>query len=246
MKSVTTLRPRTEPAARAKSGQTDGAAVLPERPDFLQLIEAARAEERARIARDIHDELGAVLMAIKIELKCSAKTAVPGRRAVDQQWSIMLAHVDAALGTVARIAEELRPSIVERVGLRAAVESYVREFEEVSKIACRLRLGAGDFPLQEEVAADVFRIVQEALINVARHAEASQVDVSVGVENGRMKIRITDNGKGIAPAQVLSPRSVGIAGMFERARLCGAKLQIHGQPGMGTTLSLKLPVATLL
>jgi signal transduction histidine kinase len=246
MKNQATVRPRTEAAFRVNSVQPGAAAAWSERPDFLHLIEAARAEERARIARDIHDELGAVLMAIKIELKCSAKSAVPGRRAVDQQWSIMLAHVDAALGTVARIAEDLRPSIVDRVGLRAAIKSYVRQFEDVAKIPCRLRVGAGDFPLQEEVAADVFRIVQEALINVARHAEASQVDIGVGIENGRLKIRIADDGKGIAPAQVLSPHSVGIAGMFERARLCGGKLQIQGQPGSGTTVTLQLAVAAIL
>ena len=221
-------------------------AALPGRPEYQQLIEAARAEERARIARDIHDELGAVLMAIKIELKCSAKSAVPGRRAVDQQWSIMLAHVDAALGTVARIAEQLRPCMVERVGLRNAVESYVREFEEMTKLPCRLRICGGAFALPADVAAEAFRIVQEALINVARHAEASHVDIEVGVENARLRVRIADDGKGISPAQVLSPHSVGIGGMIERVRLCGGKLEVRGQANRGTTVLFDLPTERIL
>jgi signal transduction histidine kinase len=246
MKSLATQRPRLEHGMRISMPQQAAAVASLDRPDFTQLIEAARAEERSRIARDIHDELGAVLMAIKIELKCSAKSAMPGRRAVDQQWSIMLAHVDAALSTVARIADQLRPSIVDRVGLRSAIESYAREFEDVANIPCRLRLPAGDFPLQEEVAAEVFRIVQEALINVARHAEASAIDIGVNIDNGRLKIKIVDDGKGIAPAQVLCPHSVGIAGMFDRARLCGGKLQIQGQPGKGTTVTLQLAVPAIL
>lgn len=240
MKSVAMRKPLSDAVTRVNAVRSGAAASSLDRPDFLHLIEVARAEERARIARDIHDELGAVLMAIKIELKCSANSAAPGRRAVDQQWSIMLAHVDAALGTVARIAEQLRPSIVERVGLRSAIESYVREFEAVAKIPCRLRLGAGDFPLQEEVASDVFRIVREVLINVARHAEATKVDIAMGMDHGYLKIKITDDGKGITPAQVLSPHSVGIAGMFERAAVSGGTLQVQGQPGRGTTVTLQV------
>jgi signal transduction histidine kinase len=212
----------------------------------MHLLEAARAEERSRIARDIHDELGAILMAIKIEIKCSAKSAVPARRAVDQQWATMLAHVDAALGTVARIAEQLRPNIVDRVGFWSAIESYVCEFQEVAKIPCSLCIDPRHIALPDEVATDVFCIVREALINVARHAEASHVDIGVAIEDGGLKIEIADNGKGILPAQVLSPHSVGIAGMFDRARQFGGQLQIHGQPGRGTTMTLQVPAPVLL
>jgi signal transduction histidine kinase len=211
--------------------------------DIAYLVEIARDEERARIARDIHDELGALLMAIRIELKCSAKTSVPARRAVDRQWAVMLEHVDAAMNTVARIAEQLRPSIVDRVGLWPAVESLLREFEDTTKMQCRLILNMDidSYLPQDEMAVEVFRIIQESLVNVARHAEASRVEVTVGLEAGAPKIEIADNGRGITPAQILSPHSVGIAGMFERAKLFGGVLQIQGNAEKGTRVTLRLP-----
>jgi signal transduction histidine kinase len=211
--------------------------------DIAGLVEAARDEERARIARDIHDDLGALLMAIKIELKCSAKTSAPGRRAVDSQWAVMLEHVDAAMNTVARIAEQLRPSIVDRVGLWPAIESLLKEFEDTTGVSCRLNLNMDieDCVPSDDVAVEVFRIVQESLVNVARHAEASRVEVTVDLDNATPRIQIVDDGKGITPAQILSPHSVGIAGMFERAKLFGGDIQLQGSPDKGTRVTLHLP-----
>lgn len=218
-------------------------AAAPAADDVAPIIKAARAAERADIARDIHDELGALLMAIKIDLKCSSTNTTTSRRAVDSQWPVMLNRVNAAMDTVARIASELRPRVVEKIGLWPAIESYAREFEEVARIPCHLRMEIDQLPsLYGEVACDIFRIVQEILTNVARHAEARLVDIQIGVENAYLKIEVTDNGKGINPDQILGSQSQGLAGMVERAQRLGGELYIHGQPESGTKLALRVPI----
>lgn len=208
--------------------------------DVTPAIEAARAEERARIGRNLHDELGALLMSLKIALKRSANFSGPARRAVDAQWNVMLERVDAAMRAVSDIAGELRPCVVDQVGFRPATESYVTWFEKISGISCNLRFDGELPPFGGEVADDTFRIIQEALTNVARHAEASRVEIEIGVVDGRITVRMADNGKGIAPEAVLAAQSHGIAGMFERARHFGADLTINGQPGAGTEVTLRL------
>lgn len=221
-------------------------AAAPAADDVAPIIKAARAAERADIARDIHDELGALLMAIKIDLKCSSTNTTTSRRAVDSQWPVMLGRVNAAMDTVARIASELRPRVVEKIGLWPAIESYAREFEEVARISCNLRMDIGQLPsTYGEVACDIFRIFQEILTNVARHAEATLVDIQVGVENAYLKIEITDNGKGISPDQILDRQSQGLAGMFERAQRLGGELYINGQSESGTKLALRMPITAL-
>jgi signal transduction histidine kinase len=212
------------------------------RKDAGPVEAAARANERERIARDIHDELGAHLMAIKIDLKCSAKTAAGSRREVDNHWPVMLERVDAAMCAVARIASHLRPSVVEYLGLWPAIEDYVREFEEVTKLSCYLKIDVKSRPLKGEVADEIFRIVQESLTNVARHAEAAQVEVKISDASGALEIEINDDGKGISPDQILSPRAVGLHGMIERSKQFGGELHIDGRPQHGTRVHLRVPL----
>ena len=216
----------------------------PATDDVKPFVEAALVEERASIARDIHDELGALLMAIKIDLKCSSKTSTPSRRAVDSQWPAMLHRIDAAMNTVARIAGRLRPILVDQIGLWPAIESYVREFEEVTKIPCNLQIDVSDPPLEGEIAHEIFRIFQESLTNVARHAQASKVDIRIGVKQGQLEVEIGDDGTGISSDQILDHHSLGVAGMFERTRRCGGELHIDGRPESGTKITLRIPAPT--
>ena len=229
------------------SDATDKAQLTPSidrRKNVAPVVEAARADERARISRDIHDELGAHLMGIKIDLKRSSKTAARSRREVDSQWPIMLQRVDAAMSTVARIAGQLRPSLVNQIGLWPAIETYVREFEEITKLRCYLQIDVNGAPLQSDLAGAIFRIVQESLTNVARHAEASKVKVKISDASGRLEIEIEDDGKGISPVQILSPDAVGLQGMIERSKQFGGELHIDGRSKRGTKVSLRMPLPT--
>ena len=238
---------RTRVAIPDFSDATDEAQLTPSidrRKNVVPVVEAARADERARISRDIHDELGAHLMAIKIDLKCSSKTAARSRREVDSQWPIMLQRVDAAMSTVARIAGQLRPSLVNQIGLWPAIETYVREFEEITKLPCYLQIDINGAPLQSDLAGAIFRIVQESLTNVARHAEASKVELKISDASGTLEIEIEDDGKGISPVQILSPDAVGLQGMLERSKQFGGELHIDGRSKRGTKVSLRMPLPT--
>ena len=214
--------------------------------DALTVAQAARADERATIARDVHDELGALLMAIKIDLKRSSKTTGGTRRVVDGQWPIMLDRVDAAMEAVTRIAGQLKPNSVQQFGLWRAIELYAKEFQEAIAIPCNLQFDIDDLPsLRDESAADIFRTFQESLTNVARHAQASMIEIKVRRNEGHLEIEIMDNGKGISPAQILDPGSLGVAGMFERARRLGGELKISRRPTVGTRVFFRMPLLAL-
>jgi signal transduction histidine kinase len=209
-----------------------------------EVVQAALAAERARIGRDIHDDLGVHLMTLKIVLKCASKSAKTHfRRAIDGQWVTLLGHVDQAMESVARVAEKLRPRVGIGMGLKAALAAHIRQFEEVTKITCDFQMDTEDLPICDAAADEVFRIVQEALTNVARHAEASSVAVRIGTEGRSLNISITDDGKGITTNNILNPLSMGLCGMSDRARGIGGELRILGRPEGGTTITLRVPEA---
>ncbi len=206
-------------------------------------IAAARVDERAMIAHNIHDELGALLMLLKIDLRRSSKSSVPARRAVDGQWAIMLDRVDQAMNTVSRITGTLTSDIVERFGLWRALETYAREFQKTIEIPCHLEINLDNCsPCNGEKANDIFRVFQESLTNVARHANASTLSINIIADNGRLSIEISDDGKGISPDQISDSHSSGLQGMYARARRVGGTLNIGtGQEG-GTIVAFQIPL----
>ena len=211
-------------------------------PDNHSIAEAARIAERASIARDIHDDLGALLLAIKFDLKRWSKLATHTRRAVDSEWRTMLDRVDAAMNTVTRIAGQLKPYLIERVGLWNAIESYANEFQGVVDIPCYLHFDIRHRSLlHNENASDIFRIFQESLTNVARHAEASMVEIAVLEVENCLTIEVTDNGKGIQHDHILNPGSLGVAGMIERAKRLGGELKISQRLTGGTRVFFQMP-----
>lgn len=210
--------------------------------DTAQRIAAARAEERANIARDVHDELGSLLMALLVDMKLSSKVPATPRRSLDGQWPVLMERVNAAMAAVSNLAERLRPSVIDQIGLLSAIEAHFRKFEQYTKLACKLDTRVGMDCPTGQAASDVFMIFQEALTNVARHADASAIHVRLDVKNTGLTLAITDDGKGIAPDQILSVHSAGIAGMSDRAQRNGGTLHIEGSPGNGTTLTLQLPL----
>jgi PAS domain S-box-containing protein len=208
-------------------------------------LETAREAERTRIAREIHDELGAILTAIKFDLSSCAKSFPHSDPDFAERWSVITQRVDAAMQTVTTLATELRPSILDQLGLWATLEWQTREFEERMNIACEIEKIAPLPEVEKHLASAIFRIYQEALTNIARHAEATRVDIKWVADIAGVTIGIQDNGKGISEAQILDAKSIGVLGMFERARHLGGEFHISGAPGGGTAVVLRMPLRRL-
>ncbi len=205
---------------------------------LAERLQRVREEERTRVAREIHDELGQALTVIKIDLSLLMRGL---SRDQGQQFERILKEVDETIELVRRISTELRPSILDAVGLVAAIEWAAGEFESRLGTKCRLNLPQDEMVIDPERATALFRIFQETLTNVARHAEATEVNVRLAREDTMLILEIYDNGKGIGEQQVSAGRSLGILGMRERALLLGGELSIRGASGEGTTVKVRLP-----
>ncbi|HME01088.1 MAG TPA: PAS domain S-box protein [Terriglobia bacterium] len=204
-------------------------------------LEIVREEERKRVAREIHDQLGQALTAIKIDLSSLVRELPAEREQPSKRTSSIFKLLDETIQSVRRISTELRPGILDDLGLVATIEWAGEEFEARTGTKCRLDLPREDIAIDPERATAIFRIFQETLTNVARHADASEVDVRMAREDGDLTLEVRDNGKGVAEEQLSSGRSLGILGMRERALLLGGDLAISGAPGKGTTVRVRIP-----
>jgi PAS domain S-box-containing protein len=210
-------------------------------------LERVREEERTRIAREIHDELGQALTGMKMEL-AGLKRALAGGDAGGRSQPLagkvaeLSGLVDETIRTVRRIATELRPGVLDNLGLEAAVEWQAQEFERRTGISCAVAVGAPGAALGRELSTAMFRILQEALTNVARHAGASAVAVSLRPEGRDLVLEVADDGKGIGEEQAAGGGSLGLLGMRERARLLGGEVRVVGRPGAGTTVVARVPL----
>jgi PAS domain S-box-containing protein len=208
-------------------------------------VQSIREAERARIARDIHDDLGQQLTALRIQLfrlvrDASAKAAAP-KLVASIRSTIGL--VDNSMESVRRIAAELRPSILDDLGLVAAVEWQLQEFHSRTRVRCVIDRTDENLLLEPERSTGVFRIFQEVLTNVARHAHAREVKVSIKRKGGCLLLDVQDNGQGITRQQITAPGSLGLLGMRERALRLGGDLSVRGVRGKGTRVSLRVPLA---
>lgn len=205
-------------------------------------LHTTREEERTRIAREIHDELGQALTALKLDLSW-IETQQPRRSSGAYRLTDMsiTARIDETMQVVRRIASELRPSVLDQLGLEAAVECLAQEARQRAGIEVTLR--TEEFPgLPEQVSSHAFRIIQEALTNVVRHSQATRVSVSVRRMGEAIVLEVEDNGIGFVYQSLSGIRSLGLVGMRERALACGGSLTIRGHPGEGTTIVATLPV----
>jgi PAS domain S-box-containing protein len=209
-------------------------------------LERIREEERQRIAREIHDELGALLTGIKAHLSVAIDTA-----AADAPSNALLtdaAHLaDVATEAVRRVVADLRPSVLDQLGVWEAIEWYVDGIEQRTGLSCECTIEAhvAAIDLLPQRSAMVFRVVQEALTNAVRHAGASRVTVRAMREEQSIVVLVEDDGKGLDTRQLVDSQSWGIVGMHERARYFGGELTITGKPGQGTTVALRLPLEDL-
>ena len=210
-------------------------------------VQAVREEEITRVAREIHDVLAQDLTSLKIEVALLAGLLArsPGESdlsLVREKLAAMTIATDTAIQSVQKIATELRPVVLGSLGLSAAIEWQVKEFQARTRTRCKTRLPAGDLRLDRERSTALFRILQESLTNVARHAAASQVEVSLQRKEGLLILTIQDNGRGIQECEANAPGAVGLLGLRERALLLGGRCDISGRPGEGTRVEARLPL----
>jgi len=204
--------------------------------------QAVREEERTLIAREIHDELGQVLTVLKIQLSLLVSRLFPDKENMKDKFRPVMQLIDQAVDSVQQISAKLRPGILDELGLAAAIEWQTNDFEERTGIAFRSSLLKHELNLSKDKATAIFRIYQEALTNVARHAQAERVSTFLRIENGLLILEVIDNGRGITKGQLEAHRSLGILGMKERAMILGGTVTINGVPGQGTSLKVEMPL----
>ncbi len=205
-------------------------------------LQAVREEERTTIAREIHDELGQALTGLKMDLSWIVDRLPESGDDVRERARAMLALIDIAANSVRKLSTRLRPAILDDLGLEAAIEWQASEFSAKATVECHLDLRIGDLDLEPERATAVFRILQETLTNVARHAGANRVWVKLCQTDSELILAVKDDGRGISDSEVASPRSLGLIGMRERALAMGGHVEIRIEPGGGTEVLLHMPI----
>jgi PAS domain S-box-containing protein len=205
-------------------------------------LENVRAEERTQIARNLHDEMGATLAALKMRIAWLASKLPDGMPHLASEASHISELVSDGIKTVRQVVSDLRPNLLNDVGLIAAVRNYANRFQRDTEIKCTVVLPETDFTLDENQSVTIFRIVQESLSNVARHAQASAVDIVFLLKGEALQVEIEDNGIGFDTAR--KERSFGLIGIKERALMIGGAATIESKPDMGTRVSLRVPIST--
>ena len=227
-----TERKRTQEQLRESHAQLRSLSV------YLQYV---REEERTTIAREVHDELGQALTWLKLQLVWLARRLPTTSRKLRDKAKSISAQIDETIHAVQRIATALRPGILDTVGLVAAIEWQAHEFEIQPGIECRVQTEIQDNSWDQDLSTAFFRIFQEALTNIIRHASANQVAVRLAEQNGQVVLEVRDNGRGISEAEIHNSKSIGLLGMQERAALLGGSVSWHGHPGQGTVVTVRIP-----
>lgn len=205
--------------------------------------EHVKEDERKRIAREIHDDLGQNLLALRLDIAMLHERTREKHPRLHRKTRAALEHVDTTMKAVRTAINNLRPTVLD-LGLNAAIEWLVKEFGQRNGIACDLVMDQADFVLDDERATALFRILQESLNNVLRHAKANHVRVEVGSDGERILMIIADNGIGFYPGCRRKANTFGLLGISERVNALNGKLTIDSSPDKGTCLSISLPLKT--
>ena len=208
-------------------------------------LQSVREEERIHIAREIHDELGQALTGLKFDINSLARSCTEGEPgALAQRTVAMGQSIDRIINSVRRIASGLRPEVLDEIGLSAALEWQAREFSRRTGIRCTVTLEPGFADPDRERSTALFRIFQELLTNVARHANATRVSVNLAEVDGEaLALTVEDNGRGIKEEQFASSKSLGFMGLRERVLAFGGTIDVKGEEGKGTRVSVSVPLA---
>jgi PAS domain S-box-containing protein len=243
LSTLCTLRDITErkPAEEQLRATSEQLRVLSAR------LRSTREEEGARIARALHDELGSALTSLKWDLEEIDNTYTLARSqgsllALRAKIATMTKQIDDTINTVRRIASELRPRILDDLGLAAAIEWQTQQFQARTGIICQVDALVENGGVSQEQATAIFRIFQEALTNILRHAQATRVNITIAEEEGAYIVDVRDNGRGITEEERTGSRSLGLLGIRERAQLIGGTIDLTGLPGKGTVLTVRVPL----
>lgn len=207
-------------------------------------IESVREQERTRIAREVHDELGQMLTALKMELQTLGMREARQGAARDTLSRIdaMAGHIDETINSVRRISSELRPGLLDHLGLGAAIGWQAGEFQNRTGILCATSIPDNEPKLTPEQATGVFRVFQEILTNIARHAQATSVAIRLAEDDCWLTLEVEDNGRGIEPDRISDGAALGLLGMRERAALLGGTVEFEGVRGQGTLVRVRIPL----
>jgi PAS domain S-box-containing protein len=209
--------------------------------NFAAESSGVREQEKSRIARELHDELAQTLTALKMDT-IWMRDHVKGDQPAQEKITAMLGMLDTAVASVRRIAADLRPLVLDDLGLVPAIEWAVQNFTQRTGVPCDLVVDES-LELQEPFATGVFRIVQESLVNVAKHARATRVSVEVEAKGDYLLLRVEDDGIGFRPNAPRKPQSLGLVGLRERAQLMRGEVKVESSPGAGTRIEARIPLA---
>jgi len=210
--------------------------------DLSAHLQNIREEERTQIARDIHDELGQLFTALKMDIHSLQRTLTTKNKVIDQRFTEVYALIEQGIYSVRGIAAHLRPSIIDDLGLTAALNWHNEEVSKRHGLRIELVCEPEELIAPNDIVTGIFRIYQEALTNVVRHAHARVVHSSLKIANQRIMLEISDDGKGFDPGRNGRGKSFGILGMKERVFLMGGKFELRSAPGAGTSLAVSVPL----
>jgi len=207
-------------------------------------LQSVRETERTSIAHEIHDELAQALTALKMDISWLSKKLPEDQKTLLEKTKAMTKLTDMTIKTVKKISTELRPGLLDDLGLVAAIEWQTEDFQKRTGIICKLTVDPEDIVVEDKRSTALFRIFQETLTNIARHAKATRVTISLKEKDDKVALRVKDNGKGITKEQISDSKSFGLMGIRERVHPWGGKVKITGKPGEGTTVVVSIPIET--
>jgi two-component system sensor histidine kinase UhpB len=199
-----------------------------------------REEERKTVARDLHDQIGQILTAIKMDMAWAVRHLPKSEDEVHRRLTGSIEMINDGVHSVRKICSGLRPGILDDLGLAAAIDWQANEFGSRTGIRCKVTLPPAELRLDGDRSTAIFRIFQECLTNVARHAEAQSVSASLTTQDEELLLVVQDDGKGFRASEAAG--SLGVLGMKERAKACGGDVQVSSSPGKGTTVTVRVPV----
>jgi signal transduction histidine kinase len=204
-------------------------------------LQSIREEERTTVAREIHDQLGQALTGLKMDVALLSRRLPEDQKALADAMKAMETSVDDTIRLVRKIATELRPGVLDDLGLVAAIEWQVEDFKNRTGIQSELSSALDDSDLNRDLATALFRILQETLTNIVRHAQATCASIGIKRDDDFIIMTVEDNGKGITEREIHDPKSLGLLGIRERALIFGGEAHIIGAKGKGTAVVVKIP-----
>jgi PAS domain S-box-containing protein len=208
--------------------------------ELAATMHEVREAEQTRIARELHDELGQALTALKMDVDLLESLNPPGRADLLERTAAMRGLLDFTVQTTRRISADLRPLVLDDLGLSAAAEWLAQQLRQRTQVACELSIDPSLADLEEPYASVIFRVMQESLTNIAKHARASRVELRLEREAGAAVLTVRDDGVGMGPEDESKPRSFGLRGIRERVLVLGGEVRIVSRPGGGTTLVVRV------